>query len=210
MGGENSDSDGIVIQHRLPWLGRTLNLEGRIGVSSLNRASYTVRNQPNIAVAASLVDNQLLLRASLLQADVVVHGRQLESIIKLISDQNPTVGAQYSLDNSHRVLYSSLGMRYELHDFLLMTEVARTQLKRKSLPDQRAAYITLGHNFGNWMPYLSYSKLQIMSETTENRLSGNAAQTANAYLATKKRTTDVLSRTALGSQTGDGAKRTIG
>ncbi|AZP11278.1 hypothetical protein [Undibacterium parvum] len=193
MGGENSGSDGIVIQHRLPLSGRTLSLEARVGVSSLNRANYTVRNQPNIALAASLVDNELLLRASLLQADVTVRGRQLDSIIKLISDQNPMVGAEYSLENIHAVLYGSLGMRYEHNNWLLMTEIARTQLKRKSLPDQRAAYITLGRNFGNWMPYLSYAKLQVLGETTETRLTGGAALAANAFLATKNNEQQTLS-----------------
>jgi hypothetical protein len=186
LGGENAFSDGIVVQHRIPFLGRTLSVEARAGVSSLVRANYSVQNQPTLGLTLSLADAEMTLRASLVQADVSVQGVKLTPVIDLIARQNPAVAAEYSLEHIDAQRYASLGMRYEHNNWLLMTEIARTDLKRKSLPDQLAAYVTVGHTFGDWTPYVTYAQLHILGDLNETRLSGRTALIANAYLATKK------------------------
>ncbi|QJQ05784.1 hypothetical protein EJG51_007900 [Undibacterium piscinae] len=186
LGGENAHSDGIVVQHRIPVLGRTLSVEARAGVSSLVRANYSVQNQPTLGLTLSLADTEMTLRASLVQADVSVQSSKLNPIMALIYKQNPAVAAEYSLDHIDAQRYASLGMRYEHNNWLLMTEITRTQLRRKPLPDQLAAYITVGHTFGNWTPYATYAQLHMLGDLNETRLSGRAALAANAYLGSKK------------------------
>lgn len=186
LGGENAFSDGIVVQHRIPLLGRTLSVEARAGVSSLVRANYSVQNQPTLGLTLSLVDAEMTLRASLVQADVSVQSSKLNPIMALIYRQNPAVAAEYSLAHIDAQRYASLGIRYEHNNWLLMTEIARTDLKRKSLPDQLAAYVTVGHTFGDWTPYVTYAQLHMLGDLNETRLSGRTALIANAYLATKK------------------------
>jgi hypothetical protein len=186
MGGENNFSDGINLQHQLSLGSNVLSVEAKAGVSSLTRKNYSVENKPIFGLSASFIRPDLTLRASMVQADVSVVSARLDPVIRLIKQQNPDVAKEYSFSDVNNQRYYSLGMRYEHQNWLLIMEVARTQLRRKSLPDQLGGYVTLGYAFGDWMPYISYSQLHILGSTTETRLTGQAAFVASAYLSAKK------------------------
>jgi hypothetical protein len=186
MGGENGFSDGVNVQHQMPIGNAVLSLEAKVGVSSLDRMNYSVQNRPIYAVSASLIQPELTLRASLVQANVSAQIVKLDPLLSLIRQQSPEIAQEYSLENVKGQGYISLGMRYEYQHWFLMMEMARTHLRRKSLPDQLGGYATLGYTMGNWMPYLSYSQQKILGSTDETRLTGLASHAANAYLSAKK------------------------
>lgn len=186
MAGENGFSDGVNVQHQMPMGDTVLSLEAKAGVSALDRNNYSVQNQPIYGLSATLIQPELTLRASLLQAHVNAQIVRLDPLLSLIRQQSPAIAEEYSLASIRNQRYLSLGMRYEHQNYLFMMEVARTQLRRKSLPDQLGGYVTLGYSVGNWMPYISYSQLKILGSTDELRLQGLASQAANAYLSSKK------------------------
>lgn len=185
LAGESTSVDGIQLRYRLPIMGMNLNADAHAGRLEIHRPTYDAKNTPNAGFSLSLVDQHLTIKLSFIQAKVQYSASRLESMTSLIAAQNPSVAAEYDARRIPDMRYGALGLRYENDEWLLMSELAMTNLQRKSLPDQLAAYITLGRSFGDWMPYISLSRVRVTSSLTESRLSGTAATAANAFLSAR-------------------------
>lgn len=66
---------------------------------------------------------------------------------------------------------------------LVMAEFLRLWLNKPSTPDKQAYYLTVGHTFGNFTPYATYARQEVIDSINEYRLTGVPANAANALLA---------------------------
>jgi len=193
LGGESSFNDGLQLRYRQPLGDYTLGVEGYVGRYTLRRSAYTNRIKFNRGLAVALTDSRLTLRATLSSSDIHLTAPKLDPVAAMISAQDAAVGREYALGSMSGFGYLNLGLRYEANDWLVMAEYVQTDSPRRLLPDQQAGYVTLGHGFGDWLPYVSLARLRTLSGLHERRLSGMAAVVANAILAGHDRDQSTLS-----------------
>jgi hypothetical protein len=184
LAGESTWVDGGQLRYRMPLGDYTFSIDSHYGQFSLDRDPYySVKNTYSTGVAVSLSDANLTLRASVLQAHVQLDAPGLQGLQALIYQQNPQVADDYAVDDIPRQNYANLGLRYEDGDWLVMSEYVRLWLNTRSLPDKQAYYLTVGHVFGDWTPYVTYARQDVLSSLREDRLTGRAAAATNALLA---------------------------
>lgn len=182
LAGDGTYIDGGKLRYQWPLDTYQLSLTGFAGqltVDSKPRSYYETRLY---GVELALTDGDLTLRTSLLQADVELEARGLQNVIDLIASQNPAVADDYAIDNIRHQRYANLGLRYDNGQWLVMAEYVRLWLQTRALPDKEGYYLTLGRNLGEFTPYLSYARQEVSDSLSEYRLTGIAAQTANAFL----------------------------
>jgi len=66
---------------------------------------------------------------------------------------------------TERVHYYTGGIRYDNGDLLVLTEFSRTDGEAKPSRDIEAGYITLGYTIGNFQPYTTFMKTQVVHES---------------------------------------------
>lgn len=183
LAGESTWVDGGQLRYRMALGDFTLGIDTHYGQFKLDRdPRYKIDNPYNTGVAVSLTDGNLTLRASALQAHTKLESPALQGINNLIAKQNPRVADDYAVDDIPVQRYGNLGLRYEDGDWLVMSEYVRLWLNTRALPDKQAYYLTVGHVFGDWTPYVSYARQDVLSSLHENRLTGRAAGAVNALL----------------------------
>lgn len=180
--GEMTSVNGLQLRYRQPVGSYTATLVGHAGISALDRPNYNNRNQQNFGVALSVADADLTIQAAVVKANSKLSIPAFDPTYQAIAQQNPTVAGDYALGYIDDQYYAGLGVRYEKAGWLLMSEVGATRLQRLPLVDRRAWYVTLGRNWGAWTPYVTYAAGRVTSSLVENRLTGMAAQMANALL----------------------------
>lgn len=184
LAGESTWVDGGQLRYRMPLGDYTFSIDSHYGQFSLDRDPYySVKNTYSTGVAVSLSDANLTLRASVLQAHVQLDAPGLQGLQALIYQQNPQVADDYAVDDIPKQNYANLGLRYDDGDWLVMSEYVRLWLNTRSLPDKQAYYLTLGHVFGDWTPYVTYASQDVLGSLREDRLTGRAAAATNALLA---------------------------
>jgi hypothetical protein len=193
LAGEGSSVDGIQVRYRTPLWGMNLNVDAHVGQSETHRPTYDMKNTTNAGLSFALIDPHLTLKFSLIQANTQLSSARVNSITTLIAEQSKAVAAEYATDAMSDQRYGALGLRYEKNDWLVMAELATTELHRKSLPNQLAGYVTVGHIFGNWTPYTTYAKGRVIGSLTEDRLTGAASTAANALLKARNINQQTLS-----------------
>ena len=193
LGGETTSLDGIEARYRTPLWGMNLSVNAHIGQTELHRPNYGMKVTKNTGLSFALIDPHLTVRFSLIQASTNLSSSRINSITNLIARQNQAVAAEYATDSVSDQRYSALSLRYEKNDWLVMAELATTELQRKSLPNQLAGYLTVGHTFGNWTPYTTYAQGRVIGSLTEDRLTGAASTAANALLKARNINQQTLS-----------------
>ena len=184
LAGESTWVDGGQLRYRMPLGDYTFSIDSHYGQFSLDRDPYyKLKNTYSTGVAVSLSDANLTLRASVVQAHVQLDAPRLQGLQALIYQQNPQVADDYAVDDIPKQNYANLGLRYEDGDWLVMSEYVRLWLNTRSLPDKQAYYLTVGHVFGDWTPYITYARQDVLSSLHEYRLTGRAAAATNALLA---------------------------
>lgn len=181
--GESTYMDGGKLRWQTALSSYTLALTGFSGDLHINRKPRIEYDTQISGIEAHLTDGNLTLRASLLQADVQLDSQRLEGLIGLIDAQNPAVAEDYAVDDIDGQRYTNLGMRYEDGRWLVMAEYVRLWLQSRALPDKQAYYLTVGHNFGDFTPYATYARQEVVDSLNEYRLTGIPAQATNALLA---------------------------
>lgn len=193
LGGETANVDGVMLRYNRPLSDWQVGLTAHAGRAKLVRPFYRYENHPNAALALSLSDNNWLFRVSTLVAKTDYQAPAAQAVADLITAQNPQAGADYQTGALGWQHYSNAGFRYEQHPWLIQGEFARTNLRKKVLPDQRAWYLTAAYSVGDWTPYISFASLRGVSNLDENRLSGNAQKAAQALLLGKRNDQQTLS-----------------
>lgn len=184
LAGESNFIDGAQLRYQAPLGDYTLRLEGHYGRVELDRAPlYELQNPYNSGLAVTLTDGSLTLRGSLLQAHTQLDSPRRQQVVDLIAAQDPGVAEDYDTTDIPRQRYANLGLRYEDGDWLVMAEYVRLWLENPSMPDKQAYYLTLGHTFGDFTPYATYARQELISSVNEYRLSGVPASAANALLS---------------------------
>lgn len=183
LAGESNYVDGGKLRWQTPVSDYTLGLTAFTGRLSLDRKPRIEIDTQLSGLEAHLTDGNLTLRASLVQADTQLDSPRVEGIVGLIDTQNPSVAEEYAVDDIDGQRYANLGLRYEDGRWLVMAEYVRLWLESRSLPDKQAYYLTLGHTFGDFTPYVTYARQEVVGSLSENRLSGRPAFAVDALLA---------------------------
>jgi hypothetical protein len=183
LAGESTYMDGGKLRWQTTVSDYTLALTGFSGNLQINRRPRIEYETQFNGLEAHLTDGYLTLRASLVQADSQLDSPRVQGIVDLIASQNPAVAEDYQVDDIKHQRYGNLGMRYENGNWLLMAEYVRLWLKSQTLPDKQAYYLTVGHNVGDFMPYATYARQEVVDSLNEYRLNGTPALAANALLA---------------------------
>ncbi|WP_371323733.1 hypothetical protein VX159_15285 [Dechloromonas sp. ZY10] len=181
--GEMTPLEGVQVRYRQPAGSYMATLTAHAARASLQRPTYENTNRRNFGLALTLANPHLTLQAAAVYADAQLQMPAIDRVGQLIAMENPEVAREYLVGTVNGLWYGGLGMRYERAGWLLMSEIGATQLQRISLRDRVGGYLTLGHTWGNWTPYVTYARNRTSSPLQENRLHGPAAQAANALLA---------------------------
>lgn len=78
---------------------------------------------------------------------------------------NPVLADQYQVKR-HNLAYLSVGFIYDPGAWFLMGEGARKAGDEDQLINNTGAYLTIGHRFGAWMPYVTVAQKTMDSPTT--------------------------------------------
>jgi len=78
----------------------------------------------------------------------------------------------------------TIGMRYEYEDWLTMAEFGYRTIE-SFFRDQYGAYITVGHRFNSWLPYLTVAKRWTSGPDNDDRASFLQPQTAALLASTR-------------------------
>lgn len=184
LAGESTFIDGGQLRYQTAVGDYTLRLDAHHGHMELDRDPlYNLENTYNSGLAVTLTDGSLTLRGSLLQAHTKLDAGRRQQVVDLIAAQDPSVAEDYDTTDIPRQRYANLGLRYEDGDWLVMAEYVRLWLEKPSMPDKQAYYLTLGHSFGDFTPYATYARQEVISSVNEYRLSGVPANAANALLS---------------------------
>lgn len=181
--GEMTALEGVQLRYRQPVGDYLGTVTAHLAKASLKRPSYENVNRRNFGLALTLSDPYLTLQAAAIYADAQLNMPAIDRVGQLVAAQNPDVAREYLVGPVSGLWYGGLGMRYERAGWMLMSEIGATQLQRISLRDRVGWYLTLGHTWGNWTPYVTYARNRTTSPLQESRLGGPAAQAANALLA---------------------------
>jgi hypothetical protein len=189
---EDDSIEGLQLRYRLPLATYTLTLDAHAGTKRVERLDYTLKSKLNKGLAVTLANTHWTLRGMLMCSDVHLDSARVGAIHALIARQNTGVANDYRTDIDS-VCYGGLGARYESDQWLLMSEYSRVRSPVRTAPASEAAYITLGHPLGDWMPYATLARFRVLGPRHEDRLTGLAARTANALLTAQNRDQSALS-----------------
>ena len=193
LGGESPDLDGIMLRYSKPWQDWQLGVTAHVAHARQVRPLYSYVNHPNSALALSLSNNDWLFRVSMLFSKTSFQSPRAQAVANLIAAQNPLAAADYQTGDLGVQRYANAGFRYEHHPWTVQGEVARTDLRKKTLPDQLAWYLTAAYSAGDFSPYLTYASVRGLGNLDENRLTGRASLAAQALLNAKRNDQQTLS-----------------
>lgn len=174
--------DGGDMRYRIPFFDGKLDFKAFVGHSTnifpMGNGDYTHGDMSPIWGGNVIFsNNEWQIRASYVHANM---DNQLKGFIQLKAGLNAATPfypdgkrlADGLVTKDKQAQYISAGVAYDHNDWQIQAEVADTITESPILPDIYNGYLSVGHHFGEFTPYVMYSRL-----ATVKRMS-NAAPSA--------------------------------
>ncbi len=171
-------SDSMLIGHSYPWARLPAEVYANTPVPSVQGADITYRTH----VGDWMLSGQLF-GGNAETSDGRLGLDNVASAYVSASTDNLTLRAGYinftlankvslaplpNLDVSKDSSFSSYGMIYDNNQWLLAAELVQQRVHDWPA-DFDAGYVTVGHYFGKWLPYMTWSKIDTIGETYKTK-----------------------------------------
>jgi hypothetical protein len=183
----NVDSlDGIWLRHRMPLGERTLSIDVYQASHLDDRGDVSVNHRRLTGLTLNLRDARYTWHATVAESRTEIGSPTLRTLAGLIATPalggDPIVAREYDLAQVDHIHFLAGGVRYEAGPWLVMSELVLRRSSSRALPGSLAGYVTLGHSWDAVLGYVTVAGLRGRDPGTETRLSGVAAETAEAFL----------------------------
>lgn len=171
--------DGLDILFRQP-LGNW-NVDAQLTAGGSRNENSSLKNSTNVGVTLS--NNNFSVRAGYSESklDVVFGKNPFGTGTNQLGYLMNTYGVDLDA-HEEDASFADIGAIYDDGNWLVIAEYGERRISR-FLSDQDAGYLTVGHYFGQWLPYVMYSKINtVMGDECQADL-GPALANASAAAA---------------------------
>ncbi|MDT9001197.1 hypothetical protein RQP53_18105 [Paucibacter sp. APW11] len=179
-----SHFDGADVSYQMPVGSATLTAQlfGGKSDSKFEGVKVDMKSLAGINLTAEL-DNGLSLRFGHVQGKLTVHSESLAQLVGVLR-ATPFASVGDQLDaTSKKASFTGIGASWDQNDWLVMTEY--TKRKTESyVPDTTGWYVTLGHRFGKFTPYVTLSQLKEDDSNVVNTIPAGVSPQLNVLKAT--------------------------
>jgi hypothetical protein len=109
-------------------------------------------------ISWELSQDWIAFRLAYLIGDVSIQSSQLSTLTNTLTTLGLTQIAKDIDFDKDQGSFLGLGLNIDRNDWLLVTEYTHVEVKDSFYADQDSYYVSLGHRFGSYTPYVSFEK----------------------------------------------------
>jgi hypothetical protein len=167
-------SDGVLLQYKLPLENGYLQIEPYISRTVGDKSGGQAGNSHITTVQGGVSTSWILGSgewfASISRAQIDADSELYRGLLGACRNLRYAACDDYKLQGVYQVRYD-LGWRYDDSNWMLAAEaVNAVPDEALSLTHEVAGYLSVGHHFGSWLPYATYSQLRAYGPRSETRL----------------------------------------
>lgn len=182
--GQVDKSDGLWMRLHLPTDAFRTSLDLSVSRFSDSQAGVTYKISPMFTSVLNVSWGGLSFRAMAARAPITLSGPFVTSTQALLS----APGAAYRYDvTGEKAWYYNIGFTYQDTEWYASAEYVRTDVNNNHAVGEDQAYTaTLGHYWRELLPYIVYSRLQVLNVQPETGLTGVSLITAQSLIDSRK------------------------
>lgn len=183
--GQVDHTDGIAVRFRLPTDAFSTTVDMTVGQYSTSESGIELAVRPLITTVLTVARDEWTVRAMAARAPLHASGAYLESLNALLNQ--PGASHRYDLTEEKDTWYFNLGFKYQSADWLASAEYVNISANNNhAIAESHAYNLTLGHTWGQTLPYITYSRLDVTNTEPETGLTGLAGFTAQQLIDARK------------------------